>query len=235
MAQQQQEEEGWPLGLRPLNARVGLLRNPEFNNGSISFTTTTVLTRSPSSTTDSSSALDTESTGSFFHDKSITLGSLIGFSNILELSRRSIRGRGGRSDSLREHHRYSNHNNNRFKPKPWMIFSLCSKHSTDAVNSTTNNSKIQPPCLGHLLEEERRAAIANSSTVSRSPLVALYYNDFSPPIATGSMNSLFVGDEIAPQMPPSNIASCSTALLEHDDAEHGSLLLLSCLCGKIIE
>ncbi|OMO91241.1 hypothetical protein COLO4_18499 [Corchorus olitorius] len=84
-----QQEEGWPLGLQPLNVRVGLAtRNPHNNySGSISFNT--VLTGSPSSSTDSSSDLDTESTGSFFHDKSITLGSLIGVSSILELSKRS--------------------------------------------------------------------------------------------------------------------------------------------------
>ncbi|MCL7029750.1 hypothetical protein MKW94_029394, partial [Papaver nudicaule] len=40
------------------------------------------------------------STGSFFHDKSITLGSLIGVSSILEFSRRSIRG--GRAESMRK-------------------------------------------------------------------------------------------------------------------------------------
>jgi len=51
------QEDGWPLGLRPLNARVGLVRNRDFN-GSISFST--LLTASNSSFTDSSSDLDTE-------------------------------------------------------------------------------------------------------------------------------------------------------------------------------
>ncbi|KAA8516437.1 hypothetical protein F0562_016730 [Nyssa sinensis] len=84
-----QQEDGWPLGLQPLNVRVGLVRNRDVN-GSVSFST--LLTGSPTSSTDSSSDLDTESTGSFFRDESITLGSLIGVSSILELSRRSIRG-----------------------------------------------------------------------------------------------------------------------------------------------
>ncbi|CAN0926624.1 Uncharacterized protein At3g17950 [Linum grandiflorum] len=216
------QEDGWPLGLRPLNARVGLLRNPPDFNGSISFTATTLLTRSASSTTHSSSALDTESTGSFFHDKSITLGSLIGLTNILELSRRSTRGR-GRSGSSREHqYMYINNNNNEnsLKPKFW-IFSLCSRLSTDAVNSTTNNNNnnnIQSPCLGHFLQVERQAALTSTSST-------LYYgpNDFSPIASTDAAarsinNSLFIGGEIAPPR-----------LLEHG-TRYESPSILSCLC-----
>lgn len=51
------QEDGWPLGLRPLNARVGLVRNRNFS-GSVSFST--LLTDSPSPSTASSSDLDTE-------------------------------------------------------------------------------------------------------------------------------------------------------------------------------
>ncbi|KAJ4704695.1 60S Ribosomal protein [Melia azedarach] len=151
-----QQEDGWPLGLRPLNARVGLVRNRNFS-GSVSFST--LLTDSPSPSTASSSDLDTESTGSFFHDKSITLGSLIGVSNILELSRRST---GRRTENLRDHRNC--------KFKPW-LFSLCSKLTTDAVN--TNNTAS----LGHFLEAERRAA----SICRRNQSPANYRpNDFSP-------------------------------------------------------
>ncbi|CAI0472703.1 unnamed protein product [Linum tenue] len=251
------QEEGWPLGLRPLNARVGMLRNQDFN-GSISFATT-MLTRSTSSTTDSSSDLDTESTGSFFHDKSITLGSLIGFSSILELSRRSTRGRGGRSSSLRE----QQHSNNSYKPKPW-IFSLCSRLTTDAVNtnSTNNNSSNHPPSLGHFLQVERRAAVAcgnnsNASTNSHdngsvSPRTLVYGpNDFSPiaeSVGGSVMNSLFVGGEIAaPQVAEDDgggrrrssnnndtNSSSSSKLLGHGDG-YGPPLMLSCLCGQLIE
>ncbi|XVE76357.1 hypothetical protein DITRI_Ditri12bG0165700 [Diplodiscus trichospermus] len=77
------QEEGWPLILQPLNARIGLVRNRDFS-GSVSFTT--LLTASPSFSSISSSDLDTESRGSFFHDKSIRLGSLIGISSFLEQS-----------------------------------------------------------------------------------------------------------------------------------------------------
>ncbi|ONI03372.1 hypothetical protein PRUPE_6G253600 [Prunus persica] len=90
------QDEGWPLGLRPLNARVGLIRSRDFSAGSVSFST--LVSGSPTSSiaassSSSSSDLDTESTGSFFHDKSITLGSLLGVSGIIGLSRRSTRRR----------------------------------------------------------------------------------------------------------------------------------------------
>ena len=49
------QEEGWPLGLRFLNSRLGLVRN---GSGSASFST--VLTASHTPSTDSSSDLDME-------------------------------------------------------------------------------------------------------------------------------------------------------------------------------
>lgn len=51
------QEGGWPLGLQPLNARVGVVRNRGCS-GSASFST--LLTGSPTSTADTSSDLDTE-------------------------------------------------------------------------------------------------------------------------------------------------------------------------------
>ncbi|XP_052173763.1 uncharacterized protein At3g17950 [Diospyros lotus] len=133
MPVESQQQDGWPLGLQPLNSRARLLRVNHDRNGSISFT---------SSSTDSSSDLDSQSTGSFFLRNSTTLGSLIGVSTVLELSRRSTRGRPPETSPEKK----------TCKSKPWM-FSLCSKVSTD-VNSTTTTT----PSLGHFLEAERRAA-----------------------------------------------------------------------------
>lgn len=50
-----EQEEGWPLGLQPLNLRIGLGRS---RDGSTSFNTS--LSDSLTSSTDSSSDLDTE-------------------------------------------------------------------------------------------------------------------------------------------------------------------------------
>ncbi|CAJ1798154.1 unnamed protein product [Sphenostylis stenocarpa] len=150
------QEEGWPLGLRFLNSGLGLVRN---GSGSASFST--VLTASHTPSTDSSSDLDTESTGSFFRDNSITLGNLIGISNFLELSRRSTRGRMVEP---------SKDNKKIHKLKPW-LFSLCSRLSTDAVSAN------DAPSLAHYLEAERRAA----STYRRNQCSTTYGpNGFSP-------------------------------------------------------
>ncbi|KAG6769464.1 hypothetical protein POTOM_025101 [Populus tomentosa] len=208
------QEDGWPLGLRPLNARAGLVRNRDFN-GSISFST--LLTASNSSFTDSSSDLDTESTGSFFHDKSLTLGSLIGVSSILELSRRSNRGR--TTETLREQKNY--------KSKPWM-FSICSRLSPDVVN-TNNNA----PSLGHFLEVERRAA----ANIHRRNMI-YGPRDFSPILPNSGVNSQFLGDQIAPQSSASlgvdGGRRSNTELLQHGNG-YGASLVLSCLCGQLIE
>ncbi|KAG5550205.1 hypothetical protein RHGRI_015235 [Rhododendron griersonianum] len=156
-----------------------------------------------------------ESTGSFFRDRSITLGSLMGVSSILELSRRSMRGRP--SENLR--------GKKNWKSKPW-LFSLCSKLNTDAVSMSNGT-----PSLGHFLESERRAA----TTYRRNPgPVAYGPDDFSQ-----DPNSLFVGGHIAPAQSSSWLDSngerrSSRDLLENGNG-YGAPLLLSCLCGQLIE
>ncbi|OMO67758.1 hypothetical protein CCACVL1_20341 [Corchorus capsularis] len=225
-----QQEEGWPLGLHPLNVRVGLAtRNPDNNySGSISFNT--VLTGSPSSSTDSSSDLDTESTGSFFHDKSITLGSLIGVSSILELSKRSVRGR--KAESTTDKNRS---NNNR--SRNW-LFSLCSKDTTDADqhNVIANNNV---PSLGHFLAVERRAASEYRRNQSPS---TIYGPDHELALAAQTnyeSNSLFVNGRVAPPQTSSchNNADAESrkngGILDNaGDYGHGVPVLLSCVCGQ---
>lgn len=212
-----QQEEGWPLGLRPLNARVGLVRNRDLS-GSISFNT--LLTGSPTSSTISSSDLDTESTGSFFHDKSITLGSLIGVSNILELSRRSTRGR--TAETLRE--------GKNQKPKHW-LFSLCSKLTTDAVNVSNT------PSLGHFLEAERRAAASvYRRNQNHSPNI-YGPSDFSPIMPVLETNTLFVGGQVAPQSssPLGESGGRKSDNELFDSNGYGIPFLFSCLRGHLIK
>ncbi|CAL0329560.1 unnamed protein product [Lupinus luteus] len=74
------------------------------------------------------------STRSFFKDRSITFGSLIGIS---------------RSGRMVETSANYNKRNHKLK---FCFFSLCSKLTTDAVSSNRTTS------LGHYLEAERRAA-----------------------------------------------------------------------------
>lgn len=122
-----------------------------------------------------------QSTGSFFHDKSITLGSLMGLSSILNLSRRSTRGR--MAETLKDKKNY--------KSKTW-LFSLCSRLNTDAV------CMKDTPSLGHFLEVERRAATGYRRISGP--------DDFSNTLPVPETNPLFIGDQVAPQSrkPPSS-------------------------------
>ncbi|XP_030475599.1 uncharacterized protein LOC115692783 [Syzygium oleosum] len=209
-----QQEGGWPLGLRPLNARVGVVRNRGYS-GSASLST--LLTGSPSSIPDTSSDLDTESTGSFFHDKSVTLGSLIGASSILELPRRSARIR--IAESCRDKRSY--------KSKSW-FFSLCSKLNTDAV--TINGAQS----LGYFLEAERRA----TSGYRRNRNLALCrpsYLTQDPPASDS--RALCVGGQVATNsaIPTGADGKRNPRKVQVDDLNaYGVPLFFSCLRGQII-
>ncbi|KAF5744613.1 hypothetical protein HS088_TW07G00188 [Tripterygium wilfordii] len=195
-----QQEEGWPLGLQPLNVRVA-------SAGSISFNA--ILTGSPTSSSDSSSDLDSKSTGSFFHDNSITLGRLIGISSVLELYRKSIRGR--KAEDLKE--------KKSSKSKTW-FFSLCSRDSTDAESS--NN----PLSLGQFLAVERRAA--NEKT--RNQIPCIYAPDelaLAPPAT--EPNSLFIDGHVAP--PQTSPLFGSDGGSEHGNG-YGIPALFPCMCGQ---
>ncbi|KVI11962.1 uncharacterized protein At3g17950-like [Cynara cardunculus var. scolymus] len=180
----QQEEGGWPLGLQPLNVRA---RNHDFS-GSISCNT--LLSGSPTLTSDSSSDLDTQSTGSFFHDKSITLGNLLGVSSIIELSRRSLRG--GRR-VLSETITLGNNRRSNPKPKTW-CFNLCLCPRDNVEVDIARNNTVP---LGHFLEVERRTA-HEQRRGHHGPLI--YGPDeiaLAQPFGELS-NSLFVDGRIAP-------------------------------------
>uniref|UniRef100_A0A7N0TD72 Uncharacterized protein n=1 Tax=Kalanchoe fedtschenkoi TaxID=63787 RepID=A0A7N0TD72_KALFE len=195
MAAAQQGEGGWPLGLQPLNNAAG----------SISFRTT-ILTASPtSSTASSSSDLDTESTGSFFHDRSITLGSLMGVRSIMELSKRSIRG-GHRADNLLLT-RHSNSNRDCKLSKTFLFSSICSRtKSTDVVENShrrNGNNNIIDATLGHHLRTERRAAAAAAVVINDDVRSPVLYGPEEIEMGRPSpeTNSLFVNGLVAPPPP----------------------------------
>lgn len=217
-----QQEEGWPLGLQPLNLRIGLGRS---RNGSTSFNTS--LSDSLTSSTDSSSDLDTESTGSFFHDRSTTLGSLIGVSSIVNLSRRSTRGRSnGVMTEVQKNYR----------SKTTWCFSLCPRNSTDAESTVMmiRNSDSNAPSLGHFLAVERRAANEHNRT---SPLI-YGPDEFAMTLPNRDQNSLFENGQIAPpQLSPwsgsDNVENRQrdNRELDHDVHGQGAPLLFPCMCG----
>ncbi|XP_023748509.1 uncharacterized protein At3g17950 [Lactuca sativa] len=186
----QQEEGGWPLGLRPLNMRP---RDYDFS-GSISCNT--LLSGSPALTSDSSSDVDTQSTGSFFHDKSITLGNLLGVSSIVELSRRSLRSR-------RTSETITLGNNERSNLKSKLgCFNFCLCRKDIDVDIARNNTVP----LGRLLEVERRVAQEHRRGHEHGPLI--YGPDelaLAQPFGELS-NSLFVDGRI---LPPTQSSPCS--------------------------
>ncbi|KAL6138718.1 hypothetical protein ACLB2K_063997 [Fragaria x ananassa] len=213
------QDEGWPLGLRPLNARVGLMRR-EFSAGSASFST--LITGSPTST--ASSDLDTESTRSIFHDNGITLGSLIGVSSIFDLSRRSSMGR--RTIEASKGKKNS-------KTKHWLL-SLCSKLTPEDVDVSNT------PSLGHFLEAERRGS---ASTDRRNPRPTEYGpDDFSPAVPVSEANGLFVDGVVAAAQPPRASESADnggTISINEELIEYGNgfrtPLLVSCMCGQLVK
>jgi len=157
-----------------------------------------------------------QSTGSFFHDKSITLGSLIGVSNILELSRKSTRTR--KVEVVEE--------KKSCKSKTW-IFSLCSRDTTDAriVNNT--------PSLGHFLAVERRAA--DEFRRNHGPIIHGPHDELELAQPVTEPNSLFVNGHVAP---PTLNQSCGAGAERsgNEELEHcsgyGVPVLFSCMCGQ---
>lgn len=162
-----------------------------------------------------------QSTGSLFHERSITLGSLIGVSSILELSRRSTRGSRAETSS----------NKNHCKPKPW-LFSICSKLKTDAVTINTN-----VPSLQQCLEAERRAA----NIYKRNQYPITYYGPENVPHASPDTNHnqlLVNGNAAAPDRSSPCTSSdderrCNEGLFQHCTNGYGNPLLVSCLCGHL--
>ncbi|CAK9188190.1 unnamed protein product [Ilex paraguariensis] len=212
-----QQEDGWPLGLQPLSVRVGLLRHRD-RNGSVSFKT--LLTGSPSFSTDFySSDLDTEVRFPLVlssHDKSITLGSLIGISSILELSQRSIRRRTAETFRSKK------------SSKSTWLFSLCSKLRTDAVSMSNT------PSLGHFLGAERKASTNYRRNQSQNTHVP---DDFSDLVPISESSSLLISGQIASPQSITWFRSegerrSNSGLLEHGQ-EHGAPLLFSCFCGQL--
>lgn len=198
MAHQQVEEEGggWPLGLQLQPLRV----RSTTHGDAVSFTT--LLSGSPSSSSDSSSDLDSQSTGSFFHDRSITLGNIMGVSSILELSRRSLRR--GKMTSRTPSLGTKTKSNPKFKS--WCFgFCLCQRDKFDVIDVSRNN--IIP--LGHFLEVERRADQVHRQG-QHSPLI--YGVDeltLAQPFGETS-NSLFVDGRIVPPTKSSPWSSIDT-------------------------
>lgn len=142
----------------------------------------TLIAVSPSFSSDSSSDLDTESTGSFFYDKSITLGNLIGLPPDLAASTRDEDVQELRSSAVPKRHKRNS------RSRSW--WGLCGSCSGDC------NEGDLPPSLGQFLEVERKAAASNRRE-------KLYFNIMYDEYSAGQINSqgptaLFANGHILP-------------------------------------
>ncbi|XP_031485095.1 uncharacterized protein LOC116254121 isoform X2 [Nymphaea colorata] len=140
----QEQEDGWPLGLQPLSRRVGLGGNRDLSEP---ISLDTWVTGSPTSSSVSSSDLETQSTGSSFHENSVTLGNLLGVrpNQALPIYRTN-------NLATRKNYRSS----------AWLNMLIRAGILSSQANS--------PPSLGHFLEVERRAA---STTKARKSVCFL--------------------------------------------------------------
>eukprot|EP01018_Ginkgo_biloba_P034051 Gb_13645 [translate_table: standard] len=181
-----EQNDGWPLGLQPLHVRVRLMENhiltePNAFNALIAV--------SPSFSSDSSSDLDTESTGSFFYDKSITLGNLIGLQSDIGVSTRVIDGREHPSAEV------PRRNKRNSRSKTW--WGLCGSSDDCRENN-------MPPSLGQFLEVERRAA---ASSRREKMYFNIMYDEFTSGQTTLDTNPLFADGRILPPQSTDRFAS----------------------------
>lgn len=182
------QNDGWPLRLNPLHVRDRIMENHMLTEPNAF---SSLIAVSPSISSDSSSDLDTESTGSFFYDKSITLGNLIGLQSDLAVSTRVIDGQEHpSSETPRRHKRNS-------RSKSW--WGLCG--SSGGCNETN-----MPPSLGQFLEVERRVAASNRR---EKMYLNMMYDEFAAGQTTFDSNPLFADGQILPPLPANQIPSVS--------------------------
>jgi len=144
-----------------------------------------------------------QSTGSFFLDQSTTLGSLMGVSSTVELSRRSLRET--KTELLKT--------KSKFKFWSW-FFCLGSRSRNCEALKQKNNA----PSLAQFLAVERRAA--NENRRNRS----LHFELALPEINIVEPNSLFMNGTIAPPRPIRHDNNKGFGSLHE---------LFSCMCGKV--
>lgn len=141
---------------------------------------------SPSFSSHSSSDLDTESTGSFFYDKSITLGSLMGLKSDVGVSPRVVVHAQELTSREPEAPR-SRQNTRSKKSKSW--WRLC--RDSDDCDCHRNIN----PSLEQFLEEERRTT---GSNIGEGMYFNIMYDEFTAGQDFSGRNLLFSEGRILP-------------------------------------
>ncbi|KAH9316150.1 hypothetical protein KI387_024777, partial [Taxus chinensis] len=141
---------------------------------------------SPSLSSYSSSDLDTESTGSFFYDKSITLGSLMGLKSDVGLSTRVI----VHGQELPSEEPEVPRKNTRSKKSFKSWWRLCRNRDDYDCHRNAN------PSLGQFLEVERRSSVSDNR--GGRMYIDVIYDDFTGGQAFSDRNLLFSEGRILP-------------------------------------
>lgn len=170
LGDQERASSGWPLGLQPLSLRLRLLEHLRFTDAA------SLLASTPSITSESSSDLDTESTGSFFPEKSTTLGRLIGIQSSTSMN-----------ESRTVEQQLLEAKNSRRRSTG----SYCSCCPFLLCTSSDSCQESMSPSLAHLLELERRAALSEMQETSQE----LTDEDGDPIGRSFSNNTLFDDDD----------------------------------------
>lgn len=168
---------GWPLGLQPLNLRLRLMEHFRLTDAS------SYVASTPSMTSESSSDLDTESTGSFFPERSTTLGTLIGIPSS---------GFFGESRGVAQQCLENDNSRRRgtVRHRSWCPFLVCA--SNDSCEESMS------PSLAHLLELERIAALSQRPEIGEEPA-----DEDGGSVGENAFrrNTLFDDDRILPPQP----------------------------------
>lgn len=175
---------GWPLGLQPLNVRLRVLEHHIRLGDASPF-----LISTPSISSQSSSDLDTESTGSFFPEKSTTLGTLIG----IRSRSQSNQPLGVSTVQLLQSHEHMKKRNGAQRHGCWCALILCCSSS----NMASTEESVSPS-LAHLLELERRAALSQRQEGMHEGVGEGDDDDYG---IEESANTLFDDEGILPPQP----------------------------------
>lgn len=171
--------DGWPLGLQQTPMRRAFSEAPA------------LFISTPSITSESSSDLDTESTGSFFPERSQTLGSLIGLQSIAqkEQSRTLVEAHSMATETERRRSTGS------LRGRPsWCPMLGCGGGSNPGALGMS-------PSLAHLLEEERRATGSQRHVAEAQDSEAGESTSRGAPSLSMHRNTLFNEEGILPPHP----------------------------------
>ncbi|KAJ7224010.1 hypothetical protein O6H91_11G099700 [Diphasiastrum complanatum] len=159
--QEERSSTGWPFGLQPVNTRLRL-ETFRWEDPSV------FITSSPSYS--SSSGLETESTASFFGEKSVTLGRLIGFTYVHSLSSALRQSRNSYSTRV-----WLPHYKKKKKSRSWVKWfsNLMPCQIPKGNQSCCIDGRDNLPSLGQMLNLEE---LQGSSADNRC-LVNLMYED----------------------------------------------------------